>query len=96
MAPFALVRMCLGEVGKRRVPGQGGDTVLSPQCIVLVEHGGLEGVVVKEEVVVVVLDLGDGGVVGDADKAGVDSEGEGREEEGEEKEEEDKERRHGL
>lgn len=91
MAPFALVCMCFGEVGKCRVPGQGSNTMLSPQCIVLVEHGGLEGVVVEEEVVVVVLDLGDGGVVGDADKAGVDSEGEGGEEE-----EEDEESRHGL
>lgn len=47
-----------------------------PQCVVLNEHGSLEGVVVGEEVVVKVLDLGDLGIVGDAEETGVESEGE--------------------
>lgn len=64
-----------------------------PQCVVLSEHGSLEGVVVGEEVVVEVLNLRDLGIVGDAEKTGVESEGGGG---GEEEEEEEEEERHGL
>lgn len=56
----------------------------------LVEHRVPEGIVVQEEVVVVVFDLWDGRVVDNAEKPGVERQGEGREDEGEEEEQEER------
>lgn len=77
MPPFTLVCVGFGVVCQRRVPGQFSDAVLPPQGIVLVEHRILEGIVVEEEVVVVVFDFRDVWVVGNAEKSGVERVGDG-------------------
>lgn len=90
MPPLALVGMGFGEVGQRRVPGQLSDAVLSPQRVVLVEHCVLEDLVIQKVVVVLVFDSQDVRVVDDADKPGVDREGDGGEDEGQQEEEEER------
>lgn len=54
------------------------------------EHRVPEGIVVQEEVVVVVFDLWDGRVVDDAEKPGFERQGESREDEGEQEEQEER------